>query len=104
MVHGRVVLGKVVSFVCGTRPPEDVILALPYTVPDPIKTHVDGLGPFLFDVVIGNARGCGIVSLYGRGGLGMPEFLQGDAQRASMLGIEEQGAQFCFCGTGGLAA
>jgi len=63
MMHIWVVLGEIVGFVCGTRSPEDVILDLTNTVTNPIETHVNGFGSFLFDVVIGNASGCGVVSL-----------------------------------------
>jgi len=96
MVRFQVVLGEIVSFVRGTQSPEDVILALTNMVANPIEMHVNGFGPFLFDVVIGNSSGCGVVSLYWCGGLGVAQFLEGNVQRTSMLGIEEQGTKFSF--------
>ncbi len=71
MMRFWVVLGEVIGFVGSTQSPKDVILALVDTITDPIELHVNGLGPFLFDVVIGNAGGSGVVSLNRGGRLGM---------------------------------
>jgi len=62
--------------------------------------HVHGFGPFLFDRVIDNATSGVIVSLHWGGGLGMAQFLQSNANRADVLGIEEQCSKFSFSGTG----
>jgi len=83
-----VILGEVVSFVGGAWLPKDVILVMANTIANPIKLHVNGFGLFLFDVIIGNAGGCGIVGLNRSGRLWMPKFLKGNVQWASMFGIE----------------
>ncbi len=67
-----VVLGKMIGLVGIARVPKYMILSLTDPpIVDPIKPHVNGSGTFLCDVVIGNAGGCGVVSLNGGGGLGM---------------------------------
>ena len=52
VMGGRVVLGEVVTFVVLARLPKDVKLALSDTITDPVKAHVNCLGPFLFHCVI----------------------------------------------------
>ena len=51
-------------------------LALSTSVTDPIETHIDGLGAFLFDGVRGESYGGGVVHLHFGGRLGMIQFLQ----------------------------
>jgi hypothetical protein len=41
---------------------------------EPIETHVHSLGSFGLDVIVDNAKGCGVVGLYWRGWLGMAHF------------------------------
>ena len=69
VVGGRVVLGEVVTFVVLARLPKNVKLALSDTIMDPVKAHVNGLGPFLFHCVIYDSFSTGIVSLDGSGRL-----------------------------------
>jgi len=95
-----VMLGEIVSFVGGARSPEDVILALANMIANPIKLNANGFGPFLFDVIVGNSSGCGIVGLNRSGRLWMSKFLKGNAQWASMFGIEEQHPKFSPSSTG----
>ena len=59
MVFGEV-FGEV-AFAFG--PVDKEIMALSYTGSDPVKTNVDGFGVVLFDNVIGNSGGTGIVSI-----------------------------------------
>jgi len=53
----RVMFGEIVDMVSFARAPKNMKLALVHRVPYPVKVHVNGLGPFLADVVIGNASG-----------------------------------------------
>jgi hypothetical protein len=46
-------------------------LTLPNAVPEPMKSHVDAFGPFLFDVVCGEAYCKGIITQYWSGRLRM---------------------------------
>ena len=75
VVGGREMLGVVVRMVFTTRFPVDSKLALSNTVADPIEAHVDGFGAPLFDFVIDDAFGDGIVSLDGCGRLGPTHFI-----------------------------
>ena len=63
MMGGGMVFGEVIGTVGVARAPKDVKLALADPVTDPIKMHVNGLGPLLFHGVIGNAAGGAVVSL-----------------------------------------
>ena len=69
-------LGKIVSAIGLAFGPENPELALANAVADPIKTHVDGLGPLLLDGVVRNAAGSVVVGCDGSGWLGMPQFFE----------------------------
>ena len=51
----------------------DYELALLDSVSNPVKAHVNGFGPFLFDSVIGDTFGTGVVGLNGSGWLGVSQ-------------------------------
>jgi hypothetical protein len=74
MMGGWMMLGEVVSSVRAAFSPIDEKLSLSDAVSYPIKTHVHGFGPFLFDAVVGNAGGSAVVSLDRSGRLWMSEF------------------------------
>ena len=74
--------------------------AIADTILDPVEAHVDGLGLALFDGVIGNAGGAGVVSLDMGASLWMAKFFKGNSERAEILEIEESGAKFSFGGRG----
>jgi hypothetical protein len=81
--------------------PIDVKVALADTVTNPVKAHVDCLGTFLFDCVIGNSGSSAVVSLYGSGWLGiMSEFFKAGAKWACLFAIVEEGSKFSFGGAG----
>ena len=63
MMFGRMVFGKVIGAIGGTRAPKDVELPLTGAVTNPIKSHVDGLRPLLFDGVIDDAACSAVVRL-----------------------------------------
>ena len=60
----------------GSKPPVNDELALLGLVLNPIKSHVNGLGPFLFDGAVGESDGKGVVDLHGNRRLGMTHFLE----------------------------
>lgn len=98
MVGRGVVLGVVVSKVCGSRFPLDMILALLDSVLEPVEPHVNSFGAMLFDCVVEDAIGTGIVNLERGGWLGMTELEEGLPDRHSVLGIDECCSSFSFCG------
>jgi len=93
-------LGVVVSTVSSTRLPVDTKLALADTIADPVEAHVNGFGSTLFDGVVDDAFGGGVVGHDGCGRLWPAHFLQSGSEHAAILGIVEQGTDFGFCGRG----
>ena len=65
---------------------------------DPVKAHVDGFWPFLFDGVFCKTFGGGVIDTEGVGRGGMSEFGKGDMNGYSLLAVEECGSDFGFCG------
>ena len=60
--------GEVICPIQMALVPKNVKLPLPHMVANPIEMHVNGFGAFLFDGIIGDARGCAVVGLDGVGG------------------------------------
>ena len=86
---GMMMFGEIVGLVEGALSPDDVELALADVIADPIKTHVDGFGSFLFDGVSGDAFGGAVVGLHGCFALWMIKFIEGSANGFGVLaGIE----------------
>ena len=96
----REVFREIIGQVCVSRFPEDVEVALVYSVTDPIVPHVDCLGAALFDGVVGQANGAEVVDLYGCGALGMSHFGKCGPEGFGILGVVKDGSKFCFCGGG----
>jgi len=63
VVAGRMVFGVIITQIFGSRAPVDEELFLAHAVLDPVEAHVDGFGPFLFDCVVGETGGGGVVGL-----------------------------------------
>jgi hypothetical protein len=85
---GRVMLGVIIGKVVPHRPPVDQELSLACPVLDPIKTHVDCFRLFLFDGVIGETFGSGVVDLHRRWWLRMSHLLErGPGTRWSAVGV-----------------
>jgi hypothetical protein len=99
MLRGMM-LREIISFVHVASFPKYVKLALAHTVSDPVKAHVDGFGPLLFDSIGGNASGSNVVSLDGHCRLGVAEFFKADTDWASFLAIVIRGNKFGFSSTG----
>jgi len=89
MMGGGMVFGEIICMVGTARLPENVKLALPDPIPDPIELHVDGLGLLLFHSVIGNAANSAIVCLEWHGWLWVAKFMQGNAHGANGLCIQK---------------
>ena len=96
MMCCRVMLGVRVCKVEGSRSPVNEELALPGAILQPVKTHVNGLGPFLLDGSIGKTHGSCVVNLNGRGGLWVSHLSKSGAEGNSFLGIDVGGPDFSF--------
>jgi len=72
VIGSGVVFCEIIGSIGVTRLPEDVKLALAGMIMQPVKPHVDGFGPFLFDCVIEYASCHAVVSLQGGGWLWVP--------------------------------
>jgi len=83
------VFGEIICMVGTAGVPKDVKLALPDPVLDPIEMHVDGLQPFLFYSVIGDAASSAVVCLEWCGWLWVAKFVQDNPEGADGLRIEE---------------
>ena len=73
-------LGEVVSQVVFAFFPKYFKLVLADAISYPVETHVNSFGALLFDCVIDNSKGCGIVSLDGGGWLWVTKKFQSCAQ------------------------
>ena len=98
VMFGAMVFGEVVAEVVFAGLPMDSKLALADAIADPVEAHVDGLGAALFDGVIEDARGTGIVDLDGCDRLWPAHFAEHRADGTCFLGIVDTGTDFCFCG------
>jgi hypothetical protein len=90
MMGGRMMLGKVVGTVRLAFAPVNLKLALADTIADPVKSHINCFGSFLFDGVSGDAAGSVVVGGHGRCGLLVPHFFKGNAEVDTLP---------CHCGT-----
>ena len=69
MMEGRVVICVVVIKVFSPGCPVNAKLPLVAPILDPVKTHINRLGAFLFDFLICKSYGCCVVNLDGSRGL-----------------------------------
>jgi hypothetical protein len=93
--------GKIISCVQNSLFPIDVELALADAVTNPVEAHIDGFGSFLFDHVIGNAKGGTVLVSYDWSGrLGIAKFLKARMNWACFLAVVEESSKFGFSGTG----
>ena len=76
MMAWVMVFGVVGSKVGASGLPINLEVALVVAITDPVEEHVDFFRPFMLDGVVGKSNGCGVVNLYGSGGLGISEFFK----------------------------
>ena len=81
----REVIGQVV----GTASPVDEKVTMFDAIFNPVKTHIHGFGAALFDRTVGDTCRVGVVSLNGRGRLGVPHVVQDGSQHGRLLTIVE---------------
>jgi len=89
MMGGGMVFGEIICTVGRAQLPENVKLALPDMILDPIELHVNGLGLLLFYGVIGNAASGAVVCLEWCGWLWVAKFIQGNVHGANGLCIQK---------------
>ena len=92
--------GEVISEVVGAFAPVDEKLSLGDTVADPIKTHIHCFGSTLFDGVVADAGGAGVVRLDGSSGLRVAHVGEGGAEHGGFLTVLEERTEFSFGGGG----
>ena len=63
VVHGRVVLGDVITIFGGSRPPVMTKLLLRFSAADPVETHVHYFGFLRGNSVVDYSKVCGVVRL-----------------------------------------
>ena len=63
---------------------------------DPVKPHVDGFRPFLFDGVVCKTFSCGVINTDRGGRLRMSEFGKDGTNGDSLLAVEECGSDLGF--------
>jgi hypothetical protein len=98
MTFWRVVFGEVIGKVGFAGLPMDAEVALADMVADPIETHVDCFRSALFDGIIDDAMGTGVIDLDGCWRLRPIHFFEGDAKRTGVLGVVKACTNFCFGG------
>ena len=71
--------GEIIGSIVDTFFPMNDKVAEADSVADPIKSHVNGFGAFLFDCVVDNPLSACIVGLYGGSWLRVAQFVEGGA-------------------------
>ena len=106
VMGGRVVFGKIIGTIGGATLPENIKLFLITAVTQPPPAHVKGFGSFEADLGGKDAVSSGVVSFEGNTGRGLRMTHLGESgdDRDSLLGIEEETANFGFGSGGGNSA
>jgi hypothetical protein len=100
MMFGWMMFSEIISSVQNSSFPIDMELALADAVANPVEAHVNGFGSFLFDRVIGDAKGGTVVSYNWSRRLGIAKFLKARTNRARFFAVVEESGEFGFGGTG----
>ena len=96
VVRDGVMLREIIGQVFFSGPPKNTKLALGNAVFHPIKPHVHGIGPALFDGVGEDADSALVVELEWCGALGVAHFGECGSHGNGIFGIDEAGAGFGF--------
>jgi hypothetical protein len=94
VVDGRVMLGEVFSTIVCPGLPEDKDFSLAGPLLDPVETHVDGLGSLLFDGVLGESHGSGVINQWWH--LRMTHIFERCLNGDGFLAVHVGGCNFCF--------
>ena len=87
MMGCRMVFSEVIGFVEFAFSPNYMKLSLANSVACPLKLHVDCLGPFLFDGIVGDTGSGAVVGDDDSGWLRIPKFFEGDANGARFFTV-----------------
>lgn len=98
VMGGWVVFCEIIGKIFGSFFPVYLKFFLPDSVADPMEAHVHGFGSLLFACVVEDAMGCCVVRLDRCGRLRVAHFCQRGAKNCGVLGVVEQGSNFCFGG------
>jgi hypothetical protein len=97
VVGGRVMLlGVIIGKIVCSGPPVDQELPLAGPVLDPVESHVDGLGSFLFDGVVGESFGSGVMDLHWGWRLRMTHLFERCPNGDGFLSVHVGGCNLCF--------
>ena len=88
----REVLSEIISVIVGSFSPMYKELTMLYSVFDPVKPHIHCFGSTLFNSVVADAGSASVVGLNWSCGLWMAHLVEGGAQSACFLGVEEEGS------------
>ena len=92
------VFGSVVTKIFFSRGPLELELELFNSVFDPVETHINGFGAFLFECAVDDAVGSAVVSAYGCRWLGMAHFDESSSDGYGLLSIKVNSGDFGFGG------
>ena len=98
MVYDWVMFGEIIGEVVYARGPVHMVMALVYTVLDPIKPHVDRFRFALFYFLICETDRGGIIELDGCWWLGVTHLTEGLSELGSVFGVGEGARDFSFGG------
>ena len=91
-----VVFGEVISPIVFTTDPTDVSFVLLYLITDPVVVHVNCAGSLLFNSVVSNSIGSGVVSVDCGCFLWISHFRESCAQDGGFFAVNKEGSQFSF--------
>ena len=97
MVDVGVCFSWIVCIVGWAGTPEVAELALRFAAAKPPEAHVHGFHFARDDSLVGYAKGCSVIGLDGRGGLGPTHFSERVAKRDHFFGADVEAREFGLC-------
>ena len=93
MYVARMVFCGIICKIFLSRLIEEAEHTLGFLIQQPKISHFHGAGFLPLDSVVDNPNGSGVVNVYWGWWLGVPEFLEGEADDLGFLCVEEQGTK-----------
>ncbi len=91
MMCPRVVFTLVISKILFTRVPFDIVCILGNLITHPKMSHFHQARSLLFDSVVRNAYGGGVVAMGGCFWLRMAQFFKGQTNNDALFAVQEEG-------------